>query len=102
MSAVQRYLAGRGWATTVGDLSELGDSLCRVRRVRRPRRGLPVETSVDVAPQIREMMLIELMSASALVNLVEALFDAVDVDPKILSAQTAVVPGDERGTWGLV
>lgn len=96
LSAVQRYLAGRGWSVQVANVDDMGDKFLRcTRTVRR------VQSRIDVAPGIRELMLIELMTVGGLADLIDAMFSALDERSEVVHSKTAVVPGDERAAWGL-
>lgn len=96
VSAVARYLGGRGLAARAVPVEEAGDGFVVVTK-----RFGQVAYEMHVTPHLREMMAIELMTTATLADLVEALLDASFDDPSLRDAQAMVVPGDERAAWGL-
>ena len=96
VSAVSRYLAGRGWEAVAHDMPEASDAFLTIRE----RRG-SIENYVRLAPHLREMMSIELMTTPTLVSFIEHLFSELDRDKTLVDCRPMVSAADESAAWGL-
>lgn len=98
VSAVGRYLAGRGWHAEPHTMPMAAERFLTLSK----RSGRGELQLIGLAPHLREMMCIELMTTPTLASLVEHMFAEAQRDPSLLEAQPLIVAGDERATWDLM
>jgi hypothetical protein len=90
---LERYLIGRGLAAEITVGANAGERfMCVTRRI--GSRAL----TVTVSAQIREQMLIELMTPASLVASVNATLDAAEAEPTLVEVER-VARMDESGAW---
>ena len=94
VSAVARGLSRFVYAAKAVEQSRSDQAFLEVIRAR-GNHG----TSLTVAPHVREMMALELMTPASLTDMVLALLDAADEDSGHFDQETIVVPGSEVATW---
>jgi hypothetical protein len=96
ISAVSRYLAGRGWQAVAHDMPEASDAFLTVRE----QRGR-LENYVRLVPHLREMISIELMTTPTLAVFVDYMFSELERDNSLVECRPMVSAADESAAWGL-